>query len=78
MSKRNARATLDVSVVDKNGTTVSLGQITADEDGDANLTLFSNPHGNQQGFPAGFAGLADGSVVTVADATGTLKTKLHD
>jgi len=71
-------ATLDVSVVDSNGTTVSLGQITADEDGEASLTLFSNPHGSQQGFPDGFVGLADGSVVTVADATGTLKTKLHD
>jgi hypothetical protein len=63
---------LNVSVVDKNGATVDLGTITADEEGEAKLILVSNPGDGQQGFPSGFTGLDVSSTVTVGDATGTL------
>lgn len=74
----NPGDTLDVSIADSSGNSVSVGKITVAADGSGKLSLSTSPHENsQQAFPAGFPAITAGSkvVVTVTDpATGAVTT----
>ncbi len=61
-----AASVLTVSIQDATGNAFALGTITVAADGTGQLTLSSNPHGTQQGFPANMPTIAATTVVSLS------------